>query len=589
MQVLGLSIYAWITIAVVIFKTVMTFIGKMSGDMLAFIIIFVLMMTGTLTTEEALSSFSAQTVVVVGVLLVLGAGMVHAGVVHWISRQLGTPRTLKRALANLMISVATMSAFFNSNTTTALFINVVKVWSKKVKMPASKLLIPLSYASALGGLCTIIGSSTNLLAVAFYHHSTGQSVDFFAPFIPGVACVLAGTATVIIFHNLLPLRKSPEEAFESSDNYTVELLVPTDCTHIGETVEEAKLLNVTGGHLIEIVRFDKEIISPVPKDEFIFGGDHLVFSGRIDDILQLRTTHGLVNATHHVFSVKELNKHRKLQMATVVRDSSLAGICMADSTFEQTHDVVLVAVSREGERIQDIPRETTLYVGDTLLFEGRKMDPAQLENDLHFFDNIALPQQGPNTYISLAIMSCMVLLSALRILPLLHSAILASAAMVVTGCFKLDQIQHSINWKILMVFSGSVCIGKAIETTGLASTLGYSIAQTFGSEPFLALCMFCLLATIVTEFISNATATAVLIPIAIDTAQILNVNPMTFVIALMISISSTFATPIGNETNTMVYGPGGYKFSDYMKIGLPMNIVILLVNIIVTTIVYPLK
>ena len=589
MQMLDLSIYAWFTIAVIIFKTVMTFRGKMSGDMLALIIISALLLTGTLSDEEALSSFSARTVFVVGVLIVLGASLVHAGVVHWLSGKLGSPKTLKRAIANLMLSVAAMSAFFNSNATTALFINVVKEWSKKIKIPASKLLIPLSYASALGGFCTIIGSSTNLLASAFYHHGTGHTMSFFAPFIPGLACTITGTITIIFLQKYLPTRKAPEESFESSDNYTVELLVPTDCKYIGATVEEARLLNVTGGHLIEIVRFDREIISPVPNNEYIFGGDHLVYSGRIDDILQLRTTHGLVNATHHVFSVKELNKNRTLQMATVVRESSLVGQRMADIDFEKENDVVLIAVAREGERITEIPRETTIYPGDTLLFEGTKMNSDHLSDKLQLLNNIALPQQGPKTFISIFIMICMVLLSSFSILPLLHCTLLAAGAMLLTKCCTAEQMQRSINWKIVTIFAGSVCIGKAVEATGLASTIGYGIANTFSFNPFASLIMFCLIATIATELISNATAAAVLIPIAIDTAQILNANPLTFVIALMISISSCFATPIGNETNTMVYGPGGYKFTDFVKLGLPMNLTVLITNIIATCLVYPLQ
>ena len=161
--------------------------------------------------------------------------------------------------------------------------------------------------------------------------------------------------------------------------------------------------------------------------------------------------------------------------------------------------------------------------------------------------------------------------------------------MLLTKCCTAEQMQRSINWKIVTIFAGSVCIGKAVEATGLASTIGYGIANTFSFNPFASLIMFCLIATIATELISNATAAAVLIPIAIDTAQILNANPLTFVIALMISISSCFATPIGNETNTMVYGPGGYKFTDFVKLGLPMNLTVLITNIIATCLVYPLQ
>lgn len=584
----SLSLFAWITIAIIAAKVAIMLRSKLPGDMLALGIITTLLLTGTLTQDEALSCFSSPTVIIVGVLFVLGAGMVHSGVIHLISRNLGNPKTLKIAILNLMVPVTLLSAFLNSYTIISLFINVVRVWSKKIKIPLSQLLIPLSYASTLGGICTIIGTPTNLLVANFYETGTGKDMRFFAPLIPGLACVVAGTLLTILLRRLLPVRKSPEESFESSKNYTVELLVPTDCDRIGMTVEEAKLLNVTGGHLIEIVRFDREIISPVPNDEFILGGDRLVYTGKIEDILQLRVTHGLVNAAHHVFSVNELDKNRKLQMANVSMNSSLAGQCMANCDFEEKHGVVLIAVAREGERINEIPRETIIQPGDTLLFEGTKMNPNELSDDLHFFDQIALPQQGQKTYVSMLILLAMVVLSGSNVMTLLNSALLAAVAMLVTHCCSVEQMQRSINWKLIMVFAGSVCLGKAIDATGLSHTLGEIVTIASGTNPLLALIIICLFATTITEFISNTTAAAVLIPIALDIAHVMNANPMTFAIALMISVSSSFATPIGSEANIMIYGSGGYKFTDFMKIGLPMNLVILATNLLVTCLVYPL-
>jgi di/tricarboxylate transporter len=487
-----------------------------------------------------------------------------------------------------MPTVAAMSTLLSNNTIVALFINVVKVWAKNINLPPSKLLIPLSYAATLGGLCTIIGTPANLLVAEFYSDSTGRALRFFAPLIPGIACTIAGILTTILLQHLLPVRKSPEESFESSKNYTVELLVPTECSSVGMTVEEAKLLNVVGGHLVEIVRFDREIISPVPPDEFILGGDHLVYSGKIEDILQLRVSHGLVNATHHVFSVAELGKNRKLQMANVGMDSSLVGHRMADTKFEERNGVVLVAVAREGERINAIPRETVIRAGDTLLFEGNKMKPGNFADDLHFFDKVALPQEGPKTYLSMLILLLMVMLSAFNIMPLLYSTLLAAVAMVVTQCCSIEQVQRSINWKLIMVFAGSVCLGKAIEVTGLSEMLGAAVTYVAGTNALIALLIICTFGSLVTEFISNTTAAAVLIPIALQTASSMGANPMTFAVALMISVSSSFATPIGCETNVMIYGLGGYKFADFVKIGLPMNVVILLVNLLVTCIVFPL-
>jgi di/tricarboxylate transporter len=174
------------------------------------------------------------------------------------------------------------------------------------------------------------------------------------------------------------------------------------------------------------------------------------------------------------------------------------------------------------------------------------------------------------------------------VIPLLHSALLAAIAMLLTHCCSIEQMQRSINWKLIMVFAGSVCLGKAIEVTGLSHMLGEAVANVSGTHPLLALIIICMFATIVTEFISNTTAAAMLIPIAIQTAEVMNANPLTFTIALMISVSSSFATPIGCETNIMIYGSGGYKFTDFAKTGLPMNFIILATNILATCIVYPL-
>ena len=295
----------------------------------------------------------------------------------------------------------------------------------------------------------------------------------------------------------------------------------------------------------------------------------------------------LIASTVGLFAVF-MFKNRKLQMASVSSDSYLIGKSMAHTDFEERNGVVLVAVAREGERISGSPREAVIKTGDTLLFEGAKMNPVHFENELHFFDKIALPQEGRKTHISLLIILAMVMLSAFKVLPLLHSTLLAAIAMLATKCCSIEQMQRAINWKLIMIFAGSVCLGKAIEVTGLSVMIGKSVAYISGTNAFLALILICLFGTIVTEFISNTTAAAVLIPIALDTANLMNVNPMTFAIALMISVSASFATPIGSESNLLVYGPGGYKFTDFLRVGLPLNFIILATNLLVTTLVYPL-
>ena len=327
--------------------------------------------------------------------------MLYSGVLQWIVKYcLGTPKTYSKALIRLMLPVSMMSSVLSNTTVVALFLKAVQMWAKRLNIAPSKLLIPLSYASGLGGILTLIGSPTNLVIAGFYADDTGQSLGLFTPTVVGLLCLAVGILSMLALSRLLPVRKSQEDALENVSDYTVELMVPTECPHVGKTVEEAGLYNVEGGHIIEIIRFDHEIISPVSKDEFIFGGDRLIFSGDVARILELKKTHQLVNATHHVFSLKEVEGNRRLQMANVKFTSSLVGKRMRDTDFEESNDVVVVAVAREGERIQDSPREVVLEKGDTLLLECSPSFLKRQEgyaSDLQLFDSEKVPNIGSKT------------------------------------------------------------------------------------------------------------------------------------------------------------------------------------------------
>lgn len=345
----GLSFHAWIVIATIILVFGLMLFTKLAPDFVFLGGMTILMVTGALPVDKVLSGFSSSSVVLVGALFVVIAGLVHTGVMQWIVRYcLGTPKSYNMAIFRLMTPVAALSSFLNNTTVVALFINVVKIWAKKLNVAPSKLLIPLSYASGMGGICTLIGTPPNLLISGFYMDQTHEQLSIFTPTLAGLFCLAVGILATIAMKKLIPERTSPEEALENSQNYTVELLVPSDAKFIGETLKDAGLFQVEGGHIIEIIRFDKEIISPVSEDEFIFGGDRLVFSGQVDEILKLRNSHQLVNAAHHVFSINEVDSNRKLRMANVRFSSSLVGTRMVDTDFEERNNMVLIAIAREG-------------------------------------------------------------------------------------------------------------------------------------------------------------------------------------------------------------------------------------------------
>ncbi|MCR5315092.1 MAG: anion permease [Bacteroidaceae bacterium] len=496
-EILGFNLYAWITIITVLTMFSVLLFTKLRADLVFLGAIGILFVTGVLDANDAFSGFSSGSVVVIGVLFVVVAGLTYTGVLQWIVKNLlGQPKSYSKAVLRLMLPVAALSSFLSNTTVVALFVGIVKMWSKKLGISPSKLLIPLSYASGMGGVCTLIGTPPNLIISGLYADNTGTTMNVLATTIPGLFCLFIGVLSIIAMRRLLPDRKAPESDSEDTAEYTVEMLVPSTNKYIGETLGYAGLLNVKGGKLIKMRHFDNVAV-PIEENEFIMGGDHMVFAGTIKDILELEKTHGLV----------------------------------------------------KGEEVLNI---------------------------------------GPKTLVSTIIMIAMVVLSALGVIPLLQCAFIAAAAMLLFRCCSPNQAMKAINWDILMVFSASVVLGLAIQKTGIAERLAFGILDICGTNPIIVMTAICFVATFITEFISNTAAGAMFFPIMYEAAEKLGYDPYPFLIALMISVSSSFATPIGSPTHMLVYGPGGYRFSDFMRIGLLMNLIILAANIFIVNLIYPL-
>ena len=591
MILLGFGIDAWITIITVLGMFSILLFTKWRSDVVFLGAIGVLFVTGVLDAKEAFSGFSSSSVITVGVLFVVVAGLTHTGVLHFIvKRILGTPGSYSKAVTRLMLPVAVLSSFLSNTTVVSLFVGIVRMWARKLNVSPSKLLIPLSYASGMGGVCTLIGTPPNLIISGLYEEKTGEAMNILTTTIPGLFCLAVGVLSIIAMRRLLPDRKVPESAFESTGEYTVELRVPSDNPYIGQTLGEAGLYHVKGGSLIEMYHFD-DVPMPVTEDEPIMGGDHLVYAGQIDELLDLSWSHKLVSADHHVFSMNELDMSRRLRTAYINFGSNLIGKTIGGSTFEKDNNVILAAVARRGERLNEAPRQVVLQAGDTLLLVCPKninVDSSGLKNALHFFDSEDVPNIGTGTLVSTAIMIAMVVLSALGVMPLLQCAFLAAAAMLICRCCNMEQAMRAVNWEILMVFAGSATLGLAIQKTGIAECLANGILDVCGTNPIVLMTAVCLVGTFVTEFISNTAAGAMFFPIMYQAAEKLGYDPFPFLVALMVSVSSSFATPIGSPTHMLVYGPGGYRFSDFMRIGLLMNIIILAANILIVNIVYPL-
>lgn len=508
-ELLGLNYDAWFTIiVVVILFSTLTF-TRVRTELAFFVAMTTLFVFGVVDMKGAFGGFSSETMMMVAMLYVVIAGLSYTGVLNLIVKYLmGTPKTFSGAIVRLMMPVAILSSVLTNASVVALFINVVQIWSKRLGISPSKLLIPLSYASGMGGICTLIGTAPNLIISGLYAEETGVRLSVLTPLLCGLFCLFVGIISVIALQKLLPQRKSPIEG-KGDEEFTTELLVPSNNHYIGYTYAEVKKEKEDYPKDINVVavrRFDNEIVSDVTEEEFLMGGDRLIVTGKIESILRL---------------CREMN----------FRNEYLNGIMEYD-----------------------------------------------IENR----------QPGRKTIISTVIMLAMVMLSAFNVMPLLHTCLLAAIGMVIFRCCNANQAVNSINWRILVIVAGSICIGKAIESTGIAQMLAESLLSLCGTNPLAVLGVICLVTTFVTEFISNTAAAAMFYPIAMSSATTLGVNPLTFCIALMISASSSFATPIGSATHMQVYAQGGYRFSDFMKIGLLMNVIILIANIFITTLVFPL-
>jgi len=587
----GLGIDAWITIATVMAVIGVMLLTKVRTDAVMLIAIGMLFVTGVLDAKETCSGFSSGTVVVTGVLCVVMAGLRYTGVLQWMMKHVfGLPERYPTALLRMMLPVSMLSTFISNTMLTMLFGNVLKRWSRKLSIAPSKLYLPMVYAVQMGGVCTLIGTSTNIVVADLYENATGRTMNMFSIFVPGAICLLVGIMFIVAIRRWLPERMSPEEAFEATLDYTVELRVPSDNPNICKTLGEAGLFHVKGGNLIGIHHFDHDP-SLLSEDEFVMGGDRLVYAGQIDEIFALKETHKLVVSDHPVRSMSEINKNYELRIAFVKFYSKLIGKTISESTIERDNNIILVAVARRGKRIEACPREVELQAGDTLLFEcplKTKTYAERLAPLLQFSDFQEVVKIGPNAVVSSLILTAMMILTAMNVVSLLQGTVMAALAMLLFRCCTINQAMESVSWRALMSLAGSIVLGMAIAKTGIAEKITFGIISMVGTQPVLIMLGVCLAAMLVTQLVENVAVTAMFFPIMYQAAVQVGYEPAPFLLALMIAANASYSTPIAASPNMLVYGPGGYRFTDYMRIGIPLTLIVTITGVVAVILTYPL-
>ncbi|MBE7380656.1 MAG: SLC13 family permease [Leptolyngbya sp. SIO1E4] len=583
----------WLTLGVTAMAFVLNAVTSLPAEIVFLGSLAVLFVSGILSTPEALSGFSNDGMVTVGVLYVVVTGLQQTGALAWISQQvLGLPKARSIALIRLTAPVMVLSAFLNNTPVVAMFIPVVSDWCRKLRISPSKLMIPLSYASIFGGLCTLIGTSTNLVVSGLLVDATDHpGLGVFDITAVGLPCAIAGLVFLFMAQRwLLPVRKPVVGDRDDVRQYTLEMVVPSRSPLADKTVEQAGLRHLPGLYLAEIVR-RRQVIPAVGPQEVLQEKDQLVFVGVIDSILDLHRLRGLQPATDQVFKLDTPRTERCLIEAVVSNTCPLVGQTIREGQFRTQYNAVVLAVARNGERLKGKVGDIRLQAGDTLLLETHPKFLERQRVSRDFYLVSGLPDSEPLRHekapIAIGALLLMVLLAGFGWFSMLKAAVLAAMIMLLTGCCAPVRALRSIEWSVLLVIAAALGISQAMQVTGAAGAISASFLGIAGDNPWLALAVVYGVTMLLTELITNNAAAALMFPVALSVAQSLGVNIMPFVIAIMIGASASFSTPIGYQTNLMVYGPGGYKFTDFARIGIPLNLLFWAMTVVIAPLVYP--
>ncbi|MCC7399765.1 MAG: SLC13 family permease [Planctomycetes bacterium] len=548
---------------------------------------------GVLTVEQAFAGFGNPAMLLVGVLFAVAVGLRETGAVDWIAARLfGRPRSERAAMLRLMVPTCALSAVLNNTPLVAMLIPAVQDWGKRLGIAPSRLLIPLSYAAILGGTCTLIGTSTNLVVAGLMAtQTTLPPLRMFDLAWIGVPTAVVGIMFLLTFgRRLLPAHGSARPAVGDTNEYMLTLVVPPGSPLAGRTVDAAGLRNLPGCFLTEIER-DGEVLAPVGPEQVLRHGDLVSFTGVVDAIRELINTRGLAPATRQVHKLDAPRYKRRLFETVVAPAGSLNGITIRQSGFRSRFHGAVLAVARNGERVGGRLGDVRLRGGDLLLVEADHGfdERARAAQDFLLVRSLegSTPRQHDRAPIAVLILLLMITLGSLGVYPMLVAAGLAAGAMVATRCCSLAEARRGIDWSILVVIGASLGIGEAMRSSGASRLLADGIAALVGGGPWLALGVIYSATAVLTALIANSAAVALVFPIAAATAAGLGVELLPFAVAITMAGSASFATPIGYQTNLMVYGPGNYTFADFLRVGLPMNLVVGITTVALTPLAFP--
>lgn len=584
---------AYLVIGLLVLAILLFASEKLPVDVITIGLLLILVITGLITPDEAFLGFSSDFMVILASIFVITGALNETGVLDKVGSYLVkiVRKNKWLFLINMMIITALLSAFMNNTTVTALVIGPAIAMSRKLKMLPSKVLIPIAFASMLGGTCTLIGTSTNVAVSGYIKQQGMEPLGFFEILPIGIILTVVGIIYILIFSKwLLPSRetKSFTEGYEIRQ-YLTEIYIAKNSKLIGQRVFDSDLAK-SNVNIVRLLR-NKENMIPV-RSSVIEPEDVLLVECNIDELMKMKERQG-IEILGDVITDTELQTNKiKLAEVLITPNSALINKSLKESRFRLNFDVIVLAVHRFNENLAMKIGDIKLKTGDLLLMQGHKDNIDALRNSPDFTVlgdfRVNMFKERKGIFTALFFIAA-VLLGSLKVIPLSIAFLSASLMTVLIGAISTEKLYQVIDWRLLILIAGMSAFGIAMEKTGASVLLAEKIIKLVsGFGPNAVLAAFCVLVVLLTQPLSNAAAALVVLPVALQAAEMMNANPREFAVCIMLCASISFITPF-EPSCILVYGPGKYKFIDFIKIGLPLTIILVIIILMVTPYYWPMK
>lgn len=558
-------------------------------DLTAIVLAIILMLLELVTPEQGVSGFGSTATITVMAMFILSAGVSRTGVIQlvrdFLLRRGGSH--ISRQIFVLGMIVGPITAFINNTAVVAVFLPIVESWSKKQGISPSKLLIPMSYATIMGGLLTLIGTSTNILASGISKELGYGEFTLFQFTKLGIIVFSIGMAYItFVAPRLLPARKTGKTDLLSSDyelkDYVSEVVIPPRSSLIGQTLRTSRIQRKFDVDVLELIRGETHFAQPL-GDKLLIAGDILLVRGSKEDLLRIRDERGLEIVPHMKFGQEEMeaelsSDEEGIAEVLILSNSRLSGATLKGLRFRQRYNATVLAIRRGQELLRERLGTVPLRFGDLLLVQGPRDSLVGLQTSREL---LVLEQRDIETlrqdkaWIAIAIILGVVLSAALNLAPIMVSALTGVVLMVFTGCLKPGELYGAVRWDIIFLLAGLIPLGIAMKESGTTVWLANHLLAIGGDlSGYWLLLMFYVATSLLTEILSNNASVVLMIPIAVEVAKVVGLNPYAFMFAVTFAASNSYMTPIGYQTNTMVYGPGGYRFLDFTRVGAPLTLLL---------------